>query len=94
MKTLQEESLEARIRQRIECYIADAMSAKEREDFEADMDADTEFTKEVTAVYLAKIRQKKQSKLVNNQLVVIDTACSKNHISRNWFNKIFCFSSI
>lgn len=94
MKTIQEESLEARIRQRIECYITNNMSAKEKEDFEADMRADTDFEKEVTAIYLEKIRQQRQSKLVNNQLVVIDTDCSKSHNSRNWFSKIFCFSSI
>lgn len=94
METIQEESLEARVRQRIECYINNKMSAKEKEDFEADMDADADFEKEVAAQYLEKIRHKKQSKLVNNQLVVINTDCSKSHNSRNWFSKIFCFSSI
>jgi hypothetical protein len=93
MKTIQKENTEVKIRQRIERYINNNMSDREKEDFEADMDVDVDFAKEVAAIYIQKIRRQKQSKLVNNQLVVINTGCSKSHNSRNWLSKIFCFDS-
>lgn len=87
MKILHETTtLETRIRQRIECYITNQMSAQEREYFEADMDADSDFQKEVAAIYLEKIKRQKQSKLVNSQLIVIDTGYSKNNNFKNWLN--------
>lgn len=92
MKTLEE-----RIQQKIEDYVAGRLNPSDKKDFECDMEVDFELQKEVARVYLRKlhlerkvrlhIEQMNKAQLLEHQLIVYKSSLNNKCSSSNWWSK-------
>ncbi len=91
-------TLEDRVQNRIEDYVASRMNEQEKEDFECDMDVDIELQKDVARVYLRKlhlerkvkqhIEKMNQGQFMDTQLVLIQNKFNQKCQAATWWSKM------